>query len=126
MYGAEQQALFLSGRCSMVTISPLKGTTYKQFALLPGYTPADCLPQYISLSTTLTEGLTLPTPFLSAAMTSVTDYELSLALGREGGMPVLPLKLPTERQADIVQRIKGVEMGFVDDSITVRETATVA
>lgn len=103
------------------------GRTFDEFILLPdGETKKDCTIPSISLETRLTDNLVLKIPFLSAAMMSVTGYDLALALGKEGGLPILPAKLTIEEQADIVRRLTHYEMSFVDDPIqTVRETATV-
>jgi len=54
-------------------------------------------------------------------MTSVTGYEMALALGKEGGLGVLPARLPIDEQTDIVERIKKHEMEFVEDPDTVNE-----
>jgi IMP dehydrogenase len=100
------------------------GRTFSEFSLLPGYTKADCIPANVDLETKL-GSLVLRIPMISAAMTSVTGYEMALALGKEGGLGILPAKLPIEEQADIVQRIKKHEMSFVDEPQKARETATV-
>lgn len=100
------------------------GRTFNEFCLLPGYTKKDCTIQNISLETKLA-GLELKIPLLSAAMTSVTGYEMALALGKEGGIGILPARLLIEDQADIVSRIKNYEMGFVEDPVKVREDSTV-
>lgn len=100
------------------------GKTFGEFCLLTNFTSKNCTLQNISLETNL-GGLKLSHPFLSAAMTSVTGYEMALALGKEGGLGVLPARLLIEEQVSIIEKIKGYEMGFVEDPITVRETATI-
>jgi IMP dehydrogenase len=100
------------------------GKTFGEFCLLTNFTSKDCTLQNINLETNL-GGLKLSHPFLSAAMTSVTGYEMALALGKEGGLGVLPARLSIKEQVSIIDRIKGYEMGFVEDPITVRETATI-
>ena len=100
------------------------GKTFGEFCLLTSFTSKNCTLQNISLETNL-GGLKLSHPFLSAAMTSVTGYEMALALGKEGGLGVLPARLLIEEQVSIIEKIKGYEMGFVEDPITVRETATI-
>lgn len=100
------------------------GRTFSEFCLLPGYTKKKCIIPNISLETRLA-GLDLKIPLLSAAMTSVTGYEMALALGKEGGMGVLPARLSIEEQADIVSKIKNYEMGFVEDPVKVRKDSTV-
>ena len=100
------------------------GKTFVEFCLLTNFTSKNCTLQNINLETNL-GGLKLSHPFLSAAMTSVTGYEMALALGKEGGLGVLPARLSIEEQVSIIEKIKGYEMGFVEDPITVRETATI-
>ena len=100
------------------------GKTFSEFSLLTNYTSKDCTLQKINLKTNLGK-LKLSLPFLSAAMTSVTGYEMALALGKEGGLGVLPARLSIKEQVEIIEKIKGYEMGFVEDPITVRENATI-
>nr|MCK4929648.1 IMP dehydrogenase [Nanoarchaeota archaeon] len=100
------------------------GFTFSQFSLLTDYSSNDCRIQDISLETKLAENLTLRIPLLSAAMRSVTGYEMALELGKAGGLGVLPARLPIEEQVDIVKRIKSYEMSFVEDPLIVRETTT--
>ncbi len=100
------------------------GRTFSEFSLFPSYTGKDCTIQNISLETQLA-GLDLKIPLLSAAMTSVTGYEMALALGKEGGIGILPARLPIENQVDIVSKIKNYEMGFVEDPVKARENSTV-
>ncbi len=101
------------------------GRTFHEFALLPGHTSKECIVPNISLETRLAESLTLKIPLLSAAMTSVTGYELALALGKEGGLGVLPMRLPVEEQVDVIRRIKHYERGFVEEPVTARENETI-
>ncbi|MBW3000007.1 IMP dehydrogenase [Candidatus Woesearchaeota archaeon] len=100
------------------------GRTFSEYCLLPGYSKKECVIPNITLETNLA-GLYLKIPMLSAAMTSVTGYEMALALGKEGGLGVLPARLPVEEQANIVERIKNYEMGFVEEPIKVREHNTI-
>src|SRR3989344_2033228 len=100
------------------------GRTFSEFVLLPGRTKKDCVLQNIDLETRLGD-LKLKIPLLSAAMMSVTGYEMALALGKEGGLGGLPARLPIEEQVDIVRRIKKYEMGFVEEPLAVREKETV-
>lgn len=100
------------------------GKTFSEFSLLTGFTRKDCTLQNISLQSSL-NGIKLGIPFMSAAMTSVTGYEMALSLGKEGGIGILPARLSVNEQVEIIEKIKGYEMGFVEDPITVRETATI-
>jgi len=101
------------------------GRTFQEFSLLPGFTRADCSIPNINLETRLAENLVLRIPLLSSAMMSVTGYDMALALGKEGGLGVLPVKLQVAEQSDIVRRIKNYEMAFVEEPITVRENASI-
>ncbi len=101
------------------------GRTFSEFCLLTGHTGRHCTISDVTLETRLTGHLTLQLPLLSAAMTSVTGHEMALALGKEGGLGILPARLAAEEQADIVRRIKEYEMGFVEEPVTARENATV-
>ncbi|VVB81020.1 Inosine-5'-monophosphate dehydrogenase [uncultured archaeon] len=100
------------------------GRTFQEFSLLPGFTKSDCTITNINLEAKLA-GLALRIPLFSAAMMSVTGYDMALALGKEGGLGVLPNKLPVDVQAGIVRKIKNYEMAFVEEPIAVRETATI-
>ena len=100
------------------------GRTFNEFSLLTDYTSKDCNLNSINLKSKLGD-LELGNPFLSAAMTSVTGYEMALALGKEGGLGVLPARLSIKEQVDIINQIKGYEMGFVEDPISVRDNATI-
>ena len=58
-------------------------------------------------------------------MTSVTDYEMALALGNVGGIGILPVKMPDKKVVEIVERIKQQDLSFVEDPLTVRENTTI-
>jgi len=100
------------------------GRTFSEFSLLTDYTSKDCNLNNINLKSNLGD-LELGNPFLSAAMTSVTGYEMALALGKEGGLGVLPARLSVKEQVEIINQIKGYEMGFVEDPVSVRDNATI-
>ena len=102
-----------------------QGRTFGEFSLLTNYTPADCKITDINLETKLTEKFSLHIPLLSAAMTSVTGFDMALALGKEGGLGILPVRLSTAEQSEIVRKIKKYEMNFVEEPITLRENATI-
>ncbi len=100
------------------------GRTFQEFSLLPGLTRSDCTIADVGLETRLA-GLQLGIPLLSAAMMSVTDYDMALALAKEKGIGILPARLPIEQQAATVNRIKSYEMGFVERPLTVPQEATI-
>ncbi|HSU72757.1 MAG TPA: IMP dehydrogenase [Candidatus Binatia bacterium] len=101
------------------------GRTYQEFSLLTGLTKRDCSITTVGLETKLHDNLVLKIPLVGAAMMSVTGYEMALALGKEGGIGVLPVRLPVDVQADIVKRIKNYEMAFVQEPVTVRENVLI-
>lgn len=101
------------------------GVTFSQFSLLTRYTPEDCTINNVNLETRLADKLVLKIPMLSAAMTSVTGYDMALALGKAGGIGILPARLSAEEQEGIVSRIKKHDLAFVEDPLTVREDDTI-
>ena len=98
--------------------------TFSEFSLLTNFTKKSCTLQNINLESNL-GGMKLGLPFMSAAMTSVTGYEMALSLGKEGGIGILPARLSIEQQVEIIKEVKGHEMGFVEDPVSVRENATI-
>ncbi|MFH1209262.1 MAG: IMP dehydrogenase [archaeon] len=101
------------------------GRTFHEFSLLTNYSSKDCIIKNISLRAILHLNLKLKIPLLSAAMSSVTGFDMALALGKEGGLGVLPVRLPLEDQVGIIKKIKSYEMSFVEDPVTKREDVTV-
>lgn len=101
------------------------GRTFSEYSLLTDYTPSDYMIENISLDTKLHDNLILKIPFLSAAMMCVTGYEMALALGKEGGLGVLPVRMPIEEQVDIVRKIKDYKMNFVGEPVKVNEDVTI-
>lgn len=101
------------------------GRTFNEFSLLTDLTTEECSLANVSLETSLSDNLKLKIPFLSAAMTSVTGKKMALALGKAGGIGILPVKYSTEKQAEIVSNIKNKDLTFVEDPICVRETETI-
>ena len=108
----------------MVKITSNIGRTFGEFSLMPGFTKNDCVLRNIDLSTDLA-GLKLKIPLMSAAMTSVTEYEMALVLGKEGGIGILPTRLSADSQAEIVKKIKTHEMAFVEEPLSIRSDQTV-
>lgn len=101
------------------------GRTFSEFSLLTGLTTKECRIPRVSLATTLAEDLTLKIPFLSAAMTSVTGYDMAVELGKNGGMGVIPASFSAEEQSNIIKKVKSYETNFVDEPLTVRENKTI-
>jgi IMP dehydrogenase len=92
--------------------------TFDDVLLLPEY--SEVLPREVSLRTPLTREIELNVPLLSAAMDTVTEARLAIALAQEGGIGIIHKNMSIERQAAEVARVKKFESGVIKDPITVR------
>ena len=97
--------------------------TFDDVLLTPRH--SQVLPRDVDLSTRLTRKLTLNIPLLSAAMDTVTDSRMAIALGQEGGLGVIHKNLSIERQAHEVSRVKKHESGVVTEPITISPDTTI-
>lgn len=97
--------------------------TFDDVLLVPGY--SDVLPRDVDTTTRLTRDITLNIPFLSAAMDTVTEADLAIALAREGGIGILHKNMSIENQALQVRRVKRSESGMIIDPITLPIDATI-
>jgi IMP dehydrogenase len=100
----------------------VEALTFDDVLLIPGYT--ETLPNQVNLSTTLHPRLRLHIPILSAAMDTVTESELAIALARQGGLGVIHRNLAVEDQAAEVDKVKRSESGMIVDPITLPPDAT--
>ena len=100
------------------------GLTYDDVLLLPRLT--DVIPSEVDTVSRLTRTISLDVPLVSAAMDTVTESEMAIAMARQGGMGVLHRNLPIEDQADQVRRVKRSESGMITDPVTVDPDATLA
>ena len=100
------------------------GLTYDDVLLLPRLT--DVIPSEVDTSSRLTKRITLFTPLLSAAMDTVTESDMAIAMARQGGIGVLHRNLSIEDQAQQVRRVKRSESGMVSDPVTITPDATIA
>jgi len=91
---------------------------------VPGY--SEVLPKDVSLKTRLTRRIELNIPLLSAAMDTVTEARLAIAMAQEGGMGIIHKNMTVEQQAAEVRKVKKFESGVVRDPITIDASATVA
>ena len=101
-----------------------EGLTFDDVLLVPAY--SEVLPREVSLHSRLTKSLTLNVPFLSAAMDTVTEANLAIALAREGGIGILHKNMSIERQAEQVRKVKRSESGMILDPVTLSADATIA
>lgn len=100
-----------------------EGLTFDDVLLMPAY--SEVLPREVSIVTNLTKDIRINIPMVSAAMDTVTEAPLAIALSREGGMGILHKNLSIERQAEQVRKVKRSENGLILDPITLQPDATV-
>ncbi|MEL0152652.1 MAG: IMP dehydrogenase [Halieaceae bacterium] len=98
--------------------------TFDDVLLLPGY--SEVTAKDVSLVTKLTRNISLNLPLVSAAMDTVTESRLAIALAQEGGIGIVHKNLTVQEQAEQVRRVKKFESGVVKDPITIDHTATIA
>ncbi len=97
--------------------------TFDDVLLLPAYSAV--LPKDVSLKTQLTRGIALNIPLLSAAMDTVTESSLAIAMAQEGGIGIIHKNQPVERHAVEVRRVKKFESGVIHDPIVIHPRATI-
>ena len=97
--------------------------TFDDVLLLPGY--SEVLPKDVSLKTKLTRDIELSIPVISAAMDTVTESSLAIAMAQEGGIGIIHKNMTIEEQAAEVRKVKKHESGVVKDPITIDASATV-
>jgi IMP dehydrogenase len=97
--------------------------TFDDVLLLPGESAV--LPKDVDLKTKLTRHITLNIPLLSAAMDTVTEARLAIALAQEGGLGIIHKNMPIEEQAAQVRKVKKFESGVVKDPISISPRTTV-
>ena len=98
--------------------------TFDDVLLLPGY--SEVTAKDVSLATRLTRNISLNVPLVSAAMDTVTEASLAIALAQEGGIGIVHKNFTIQEQAEQVRRVKKFESGVVKDPITIDHTATIA
>ena len=98
--------------------------TFDDVLLVPAY--SEVLPRQVDLSTRLTRDLSLNIPLLSAAMDTVTEGRLAIALAQEGGIGIIHKNMSIEKHAAEVRMVKKFEAGVISDPITVGSAATIA
>jgi len=101
-----------------------EGLTYDDVLLIPAY--SEVLPRDVDVSSQFTRNIKINVPILSAAMDTVTESALAIAIAQEGGMGVLHKNMTIERQASEVRKVKRSESGMIQDPITLHENATIA
>ena len=100
-----------------------EGLTFDDVLLMPAY--SEILPRDTDIRSQLTKSITLNVPMLSAAMDTVTEANLAIALAREGGIGILHKNMSIDKQAEQVRRVKRSESGMIVDPVTLLVDATI-
>jgi len=100
-----------------------EGLTYDDVLLVPAY--SEVLPRETDTASYFTKNIKLPTPIASAAMDTVTEHKLAIAIAQEGGIGVLHKSMSIAAQATEVKKVKRSESGMIQDPITMLDTSTV-
>ena len=101
-----------------------EGLTFDDVLLVPAF--SEVLPKNVDLTSRLSRNITLNTPIVSAAMDTVTEATLAIAMAREGGIGVIHKNMSIEDQAKQVKSVKRAENGMIYDPITIKKDLTVA
>ncbi len=107
----------------MFRIKEKEALTFDDVLLVPQY--SEVLPSEVSLTTQLTDKITLNIPLMSAAMDTVTEAKLAIVMAQEGGLGVIHKNMSIEDQASEVRRVKKYESGVVKNPITIEASATI-
>jgi len=102
----------------------MDGLTFDDVLLIPAY--SEVLPREVSLATRFSRNITLNVPIVSAAMDTVTEAQMAIAIAREGGLGVIHKNMSIEEQARQVHAVKRAENGMIYDPVTIRRGSTVA
>jgi IMP dehydrogenase len=99
------------------------GLTYDDVLILPSH--SEVLPREVNTSSQLTRNIRINVPILSAAMDTVTDWEMAIAMASQGGIGILHKNMSIERQAEAVRRVKRSESGLIIDPTTLHPEDTI-
>lgn len=100
-----------------------EGLTYDDVLLIPNY--SEVLPREVSITTQFSRNITLNVPIISAAMDTVTEADMAIAMAREGGIGVLHKNMTIEQQAAQIRKVKRAESGMIIDPVTLSLEAKV-
>jgi IMP dehydrogenase len=101
----------------------IDGYTFDDVLLMPAY--SQVLPREVNIQSHLTKDIVLNIPMLSAAMDTVTEANLAIALAREGGLGILHKNMSIEKQTEHVRKVKRSESGMIIDPVTLTTQATI-
>ncbi|HJZ73561.1 MAG TPA: IMP dehydrogenase [Vicinamibacterales bacterium] len=99
--------------------------TFDDVLLVPRHSPSDVVPTKVDISTRLTRNIRLAVPLVSAAMDTVTESRLAIAMAQQGGIGVIHKNLSIEEQASEVDRVKRSESGMIVNPITLSPTSRI-
>lgn len=102
----------------------MDGLTFDDLLLIPAY--SEVLPYQVSLKTRFSKNIELNVPIVSAAMDTVTEQQLAIAIAREGGIGVIHKNMPIAEQARQVHAVKRAENGMIYDPVTIKRGSTVS
>lgn len=100
-----------------------EGVTFDDVLLIPAY--SEVTPNMVKLGTRFSRNINLNIPLVSAAMDTVTEVEMAIAIARQGGIGVIHKNMSIDRQAGMVRKVKRAESGMIYDPITISRTETV-
>ena len=100
------------------------GLTYDDVLLVPSY--SEVLPREVNIQSKFSRNIPLNVPIVSAAMDTVTESQMAIAMAREGGIGVLHKNMTIEAQAEKVRKVKRAESGMIIDPVTLPTTALVS
>ena len=100
------------------------GLTYDDVLLVPSY--SEVLPRNVNIQSQFSRNIPLNVPIVSAAMDTVTESQMAIAMAREGGLGVLHKNMSIEAQSEKVRKVKRAESGMIIDPVTLPTTALVS
>src|ERR1700741_157734 len=100
-----------------------EGLTYDDVLLVPAY--SEVLPREVNISSYFTKNIKVNSPIVSAAMDTVTEYQMAITIAQEGGIGVLHKNMTIADQAMHVRKVKRSESGMIVDPLTILQTATI-
>ncbi|HEY1038300.1 MAG TPA: IMP dehydrogenase [Bacteroidia bacterium] len=100
-----------------------EGLTYDDVLMVPAY--SEVLPREVTIKSKFTKGIDINTPIVTAAMDTVTEHRMAIAIAQEGGIGVLHKNMSIAAQAEEVRRVKRSESGMIVDPVTMPDNATI-
>jgi IMP dehydrogenase len=100
-----------------------EGLTYDDVLLVPAY--SEVLPREVNIASYFTKNIKINSPIVSAAMDTVTEYQLAISIAQEGGIGVLHKNMTIDEQAGHVRKVKRSESGMIADPLTILQDATI-